>query len=235
MARSLLLLLADEDASPLPEKDGEQSMKVFVAYTPAALLLLLIFANFSFVNAQADGRDIRDSIYRIPAGTRMKLKLDAEINSRVSSVNDTFVATLTEPVMIREVAVLPKGTIVEGRVVTSQPAGLGIKPGTLDVTFEILRLAGDETRQIDGRMLGTTSVKSSRRFAAFSILGGAIGGAAIGAASKSTARSLIGAGVGGGAGAAIALSRRGNEARIAKDEEFEIELKREVILPVLDH
>ena len=43
-----------------------------------------------------------DSIYRLPAGTRISLEVDAEVNSRVSSVNDTFLATVAKPVVVRD-------------------------------------------------------------------------------------------------------------------------------------
>ena len=206
-----------------------ENMKVFGAVMPATLLLLLIFANFSSAAAQGD------SIYKLPAGTKMSLKLDAEINSRVSSVNDTFVAVLTKAVVIRETTVLAKGAIVEGRIANAERAAIGGKAGRIEVTFEWLRLAHDQRRRIDGRMLTAISGKSSRRFLAFGILGGAIAGTAIGASSKSAANAAIGGGIGLGAGAAIGFARRGHEARLAKNEEFEIELKSEVVLPVLDY
>jgi len=46
---------------------------------------------------------------------------------------------------------------------------------------------------------------------------------------------LIGAGIGGGVGTAVALLRKGKDVRIRKGEEFEIELRKEVMLPVLDY
>lgn len=202
-------------------------MKVFALASPAALLLL-IFANFSFIQAQ-------DSIYRLPAGTRMMLKLDAEINSKVSSVNDTFVAILTRPVVIRGTTVLAKGTVVEGRIAGVERAEIGGKSGRLDVTFEWLRLARDQRRKIDGKLLSPIPVKSSSRLTTLSILGGALIGGAIGATGRSPAKAAAGVVIGGGTGAVIGLARRGKEARMGTDEEFEIELKAEVVLPVLDY
>ena len=54
-------------------------------------------------------------------------------------------------------------------------------------------------------------------------------------ATTSGSGALIGAGVGGGAGTCIALLRKGRDAKIDRGGEFEIELKKEVILPVLDY
>lgn len=110
-------------------------MKIFTYVVKASILLLLIFANYSFSAAQTD------SIYRIAAGTRISLKLDAEINSRVSIVNDTFTAIVTKPVIVRDSVVLPAGSIVEGRVASVSRAAGGGKGGKLDVVFEWLKLS----------------------------------------------------------------------------------------------
>lgn len=204
-------------------------MNVFASIARAAILSILIFANFVFAYAQGD------SIYRLPAGTRISLKLDAEINSSVSTVNDTFTAVVTKPVLIRDTVVLPVGTVVEGRVASVTPAaGLG-KSGKLDVVFEWLRLVPETRRNIDGVLINKLSVSSSQTFTALSILGGGAAGAALGGATKSGTGALIGAGVGAGIGSGIAFFRKGKEARIRKNEEFEIELKKEVVLPVLDY
>lgn len=208
-------------------EDGGQFMVRFAAVTKLTVLLLLIFANSNALFGQLD------SIYRLPAGTRIRLKLDAEINSKVSSVNDTFIATVAKPVLIRETVVLPVGTVIEGRVsnVTQAATGQG---GTLDVVFETLKIS-NETRRIDGTMITQIRAESSRAFNVLSILGGLAAGAAIGSAANSSSGALIGAAVGAGAGTGIAFLRKGKDVRIRKGEEFEIALKKEVVLPVLDY
>ena len=71
---------------------------------------LLIFANFELVGAQ------HDSVYRLPVGTRIRLKMDVELSSRVAAVSDTFTATVAKAVTVRDVVVLPAGSVVNGRV-----------------------------------------------------------------------------------------------------------------------
>ncbi len=204
-------------------------MKVFVFVGKVAILSVLIFANFSLLSAQSD------SIYRLPAGTRIKVKLDAEINSKVSSVNDTFTAVVVQPVKVRDVVVLPAGSIIEGRVASVSKAAGGGKVGKLDVVFELLKLSSDVRRNIDGVLINDLSAASSQTFTALSIVGATAAGAGIGAATRSGIGTLIGAGIGAGIGTGISLLRKGKEVRIRKDEEFEIELKKEVVLPVLDY
>ena len=203
-------------------------MHRFAALRKLTALSLLIFANSILLFAQPD------SIYRLPAGTKITLKLDAEINSKVSSVNDTFLAAVTKPVKVREVVVMPIGTVIEGRVATVTRAAGGGQGGSLDLVFESLKIS-NKIRKIDGMMVTPLPERSSRVFSFLSVAGGLAAGAALGAASGTSNGTLIGAAVGAGAGTSLALLRKGKDVRLRKNEEFEIEIKKEVTLPVLDY
>lgn len=200
-------------------------MSTFAAAATLTVLSLVIFANPSFAQP--------DSIYRVPAGTRIRLTVDAEINSNVSSIGDTFIASVTKPVRVRETVVLPVGTLIEGRVSAVSRAAAAGQAGTLDVVFETLKIS-TATRRIDGVMISQIRAESSRTFNLLSVLGGLAAGAAIGALGSGKG-ALIGAGVGAAAGTGIALARKGKDVRIQKGQEFEIELKQEVVLPVMDY
>jgi len=91
-------------------------MNFLTSVRRVAVFTLLIFAAFSTAAAQPE------SIYRLAAGTRITLKLDAEINSQVSGVNDTFIATLARPVIVRDTVVLPAGTTVAGLTAVTRPS-----------------------------------------------------------------------------------------------------------------
>lgn len=162
---------------------------------PIVLLTVVIFANSVVLNAQ------RDSIYRLPAGTRIRLKLDVELSSKVASANDTFLASVAAPVINSGTVVLPAGSLVEGRVTGVERAAHLGRDGKLNVVFETLKLEYG-TRMIDGVFVNKTLKDQT---------------------SKSFLISFL---------EVIAL-RKGSEARIRKDQEFEIELRREVTLPVL--
>ncbi|MFN2502439.1 MAG: hypothetical protein ABR530_10565 [Pyrinomonadaceae bacterium] len=200
----------------------------FATIATLTLQSLLIFANSTLVSGQTD------SIYRLPAGTRITVTMDVELSSEVASANDTFIATVTKPVQRAGVVVLPKGTVVQGRVKNASRGAGGGRSGHLDVIFETLKTRQGD-RDIDGAMITTVKASSSQTFKLLSILGGIAAGAAAGAASDSSSGPLIGAAIGGAAGTSVALLRRGNDVKIAKDLEFEIELRKEVILPVLDY
>jgi len=201
-------------------------MNRFATGSIFAFLSLLIFASPGFGQP--------DSIYRVPAGTRIRLKLDVEINSKVSSVGDTFLAVVAEPVKIRDVVAIPVGALIEGRVTEVSRAGSGGHSGAIKTKFETLKLS-NESRRIDGEMITDIRPESNRTLKLVGIFGGVIAGTAIGAASGSLNGALIGAGIGGGAGTAIGLLSKGKDLRIRQGEVFEIELKKEVLLPVLDN
>ena len=195
------------------------------------LLLLspLIFANPERAAAQDD------PIYRLPAGTRIHLKMDVELSSRFAGVNDTFLATVSRPVTRREVTVLPIGTVIEGRVTAAEHASAAAQNGKLEVVFESIRFSDTSRRSIEGSLVAKLGKPSSPGPGVLAVLGGTAAGALIGAITGTPAGTVVGAGVGAGAGAAVALARRGKEARIGKGEEFEIVLKKDVVLPVMDY
>jgi hypothetical protein len=227
MARTLPNRLRGWDKPPGGAGDSER-MKSFAGSRETAVLILLLFANSLFSYGQSD------SIYRLPEGTRITVKLDLDLSSKVASANDTFLASVAKPVINRERVVMPEGTVIEGRVVEVERAGAGSKDGELEVVFETLRIAG-QTRRIEGVPVSPIESRSSNLFSILSVLGGAVVGTAVGSASNASSGAAIGAAVGAGAGTGIALIKKGKEAKIRKGQEFEIELKREVTLPVLDY
>ena len=200
-------------------------MRRFARPAKFAALAVLIFANSTWPQT--------DTIYRLPVGTRIRLRMDAEINSKVSSVDDTFIAFVAKPVTNRGTIVVPEGSVVEGRVTQISRAAGGSQGGQLEVILETLSLQSGK-RSIEGVPTEQFRRGSSNKFTVLSILGGTAAGALLGT-SQSTSGALIGAGIGAGIGTGVAMMRKGKEFRLRKGEEFEIELRKEVLLPVLDY
>jgi len=203
-------------------------MNFWLEKTKIFALILLFFASFSSVKSQ-------DSIYQLQSGTKIRLRMETEINSNVSSVNDTFITRIAEPVVVRETIVLPAGTIIEGRVTKVERSSTGGQSGKMEVVFETLLFADGIKRSIEGDLVNQLKAESIRKSNILTIIGGTALGAVFGAVSKTENGSLIGAGIGAGAGTSIALLRKGKNVRIKSDEEFEIELKKAVNLPVRDY
>lgn len=203
-------------------------MNFWLKKTKIFATLILLFASFNLTKAQ-------DSIYKLQAGTKIRLKMETEINSKVSSVNDTFLTKVSEPVKVRDNVVLPADTIIEGRVLKAEKASAGGRGGKMEIVFESIRFPNGEKRAIEGVLVKDLQAESSQSFSILSVLGGTAVGAIIGAVSKTDNGAIIGAGIGAGAGTGVAFARKGKDVRIKSDEEFEIELKKEVILPVQDY
>jgi len=197
-----------------------KSTKVFALFS-------LFFLNFISINAQ--------TVYELPSGTKIRVQMDNEINSKVSSVNDTFTMKISEPLKVRETVVLPIGTVIEGRVTQVRRASIGRKNGSLSLSFEMLRLAGGEKREIKGVLVNQLTVESSPAANILTVAGGTALGAVFGSVSKAENGALLGAAIGTGAGAGVAFLRKGKDVRIKAEEEFEIELTTNVTLPAQDY
>jgi len=159
--------------------------------------------------------------------------MEGEIGSKFSSIDDTFLARVAKPVVIRDVTVLPVGVLVEGRVISASPAGLGSRNGRIDIRMETLMFSSEVKRSINGAPVDPLKAKRPNRF--LPIIGGSLLGAAIGLATGSVPGVLVGAGIGGGIGAGASYGKKGSEVSIKEDDLFEIQLKKEVVLPVLDY
>ncbi len=212
---------------------ARRGRRVLMDFKTAAVRVVvvsfLLFANSILVAAQTD------TIYQIPAGTRIMLRMDVELSSKVAGVGDTFTTAVAKPVMLRDTIVLPVGTVIEGRVTSVSAASSGGANGRLDVVFESLRMANTSPRKIEGELVKKLEQRSSSLTNALTIVGGTVAGAVLGSFTKSGSGALFGAGIGAGAGTGVALFRKGKDVRIQRGEEFEIVLKKDLVLPVSDY
>lgn len=191
-------------------------------------LSIYFFSSFIAANAQP-------SIYTIPMGTKIRVKMDNEINSRVSSVNDTFTATVSTALVIRNVELIPVGTVIEGRILEVKPATTGKINGFLEVKFESFQLPKDFKRPLEASLVNRNWLENqSSAWTAISIFGGAAIGGVFGAITGSGKGAAIGAGIGAGGGTVAALLKKGKDARIKANQEFEILLDKEITIPAKD-
>ena len=195
------------------------STKVFAVST-------LIFLNFSSLTAQP-----RSSIYELPAGTRIKVRMDTEINSKANRAGDTFIVRVVEPLMNRGAEMIPKGAIIDGRVLKGSSAAYGGYDGVLEVDFVRLRLNRRDLIAIDAGPAKPIEAPSRTLFKVATIGGLTAVGALFGAAANSRSGTAIGAAIGGGTGSLIAFGRKGDDVRVKTNQEFEIVLKKEAVLP----
>ncbi len=82
----------------------------------------------------------------IPEGTDIQLSLSEPLSSKLNDVGDVVFATIRRDVVVDGKTLLPRGTEVTGRVTLAQAAGRPFKGGRLHVTFDRVRLDGQDQK-----------------------------------------------------------------------------------------
>jgi hypothetical protein len=136
----------------------------------------------------------------VPAGTRVSVRINNELNSGTNHAGDTFDGVLQSAITVGGRTIAPKGSTVRGRVTSAKDSGRIHKPGYLSIRLT----------EINGIPVTTTSVgrqgKSHTKSNVTKIGGGAAAGAVIGAIAGGGKGAAIGAGVGAGAGTGLAYA-----------------------------
>jgi hypothetical protein len=196
-------------------------------------------AIFTFISilffAGSARSQISDSIYTLKKGTQIRVRMDNEINSEVSSVGDTFTATVSSPVNMRGVEILALGMIIEGKIISVKSASRRKKNGSFEVKFETLYLPNGVKRQIAAGLVSLEKPTSSQGVTVATIAGATGLGALFGTFFEKAKGALTGAGVGLAVATAAILLQKGKETRIKAGEEFNIVLKQDVTLPPQDY
>lgn len=88
----------------------------------------------------------QNSAPEVPAGTEIQLSLRDPLSSKLSEPGDEVIATIRRDVVIDGRTVLRQGTEVIGRVTLAEAAGRVFKGGRLHITFERIRIDGQEQK-----------------------------------------------------------------------------------------
>jgi hypothetical protein len=136
----------------------------------------------------------------IPAGTRIRIRTNDDLGSKISQAGDSFSATIADPVVIDGQTVIPRDARAEGVVIDAKPLG-HFKGGAL---LE-LRLERVHTRwgsyAVHTSTMERVEKGKGRRTGLFAGGGGALG-AIIGGVAGGGKGALIGGLAGAGAGTA---------------------------------
>jgi len=152
----------------------------------------------------------------IPAGTAMRVRLESNLGSDISSPRDHVRGRLAQPLVIDGRTAIPAGSGVSGTVVEAQEAGRVKGRGRLSLRFTSLTSARtDDSYRIRTRTWTKVAPGTKQKDAATIGLPAA-GGAIVGALTAGRKGAAIGAAVGGGAGTAVVLSTRGKDVRMGE-------------------
>jgi hypothetical protein len=152
-------------------------------------------------------------VVTLTAGTSLAVRIGETISSSRNQPGDTFLATLTQPLVIDGFIIAERGARLEGRVVEAAPAGRG--KGVSHLAVSVVRIATADRQNIRIRTEPYTKDGSSAAaMDAAKVGGGAAIGAVIGAIAGGGKGAAIGAGAGGGLGAGDVLLTHGKPVEI---------------------
>jgi hypothetical protein len=166
---------SDSAASPAPNSSGDS------AGSGSAM------SNMS--NMKSEAKPAAPKPLVVPAGTVLTVRLGQAVGSKISSVGETFTATVASPVMVDGRAAIPAGAAASGNVVDAKPLGRFKGGASLQLRLTSITVNGADRAISTSSVVRTEKGKGKRT----AVMAG--GGAGLGA--------LIGGLAGGGKGAAI--------------------------------
>jgi len=181
-------------------------MKYFPALTrkilPAALVFSGIVGITGCQSASVSANSAAPARVPVvaPAGSVLRVRLDQTLDTERSRPGDRFSAVLDSPLMADGKEVLPKGTIVQGHVLSAHASGRLKGRAELALTLDSCEFSGSEVP-----VSTTTVVRVSGRHRKrnWTLIGGGSGaGALTGGLVAGPVGAAIGAGSGAAAGAA---------------------------------
>jgi hypothetical protein len=193
---------------------------------PAKLMTATVSAAAPALTA-SPARTYRD--VTIPAGTRIKIRLNSSLASNTSRVEDPVNATIISPIVVRGTRVVPAGSRVRGVVSTADDAGRVKGRARLGFALHEIRVGSGAYPISAGylRVAPATKMNDAKKIAL-----PAAGGALIGGLWKGKKGALVGTAIGGGAGTALVLSTKGKEVVMPSGSTVSLTLRRAVTVRV---
>lgn len=149
----------------------------------------------------------------VPAGTRITVRTDSQINSAHAHVGQSFHANLVKDLVVKGKTIAKAGAPAKGKVTYAKSSGRLHEPGQLSIRLTSIQLSNGKTLPISTsafRAKGKSHTKSN----VTKIGGGAAAGALIGGVAGGGKGALIGTAAGAGAGTGVAAATGKEEAII---------------------
>ncbi len=169
------------------------------------------------------------NVVTLAAGTLLPVRIGETLSSARNQTGDSFLATLSEPLVIDGWIIADRGARLEGRVVDASQAGRVRGVSYLRISLVRLATADHQNIRISTEPYVRTGSSSTGTDAA-KIGGGAALGAIIGAIAGGGKGAAIGAGAGGAAGAGDVLLTRGKTAEIPVETRVSFKVQDSVVI-----
>ncbi len=149
----------------------------------------------------------------IPADTLLHVRLENQIASDTSRVEDPVSASFAKPIVIDGVEAVPAGSTLKGVVTQAKPSGRVKGRAELAFRFDVLAVSGGDQQRVQTRAVGVEAPSTTKKDA-LKIGVPAAGGAILGGILGGKKGAAIGGAVGGGAGTAVVLGTPGQEVHL---------------------
>ena len=172
----------------------------------------------------------KPNLVTVPAGTPLTVRIDQSVSTRYNHAGDGFNAVVASPLVENGVVIIPRGTPVEGRVVSAHPSGRlrGVATGRL--TLDKMMLTQGRSYDLPTNIVGRSS--TGHKVRNWSWIGGGGGaGALIGALAAGGKGALIGGPVGAGAGLGVAALTGKKQVSVPAETALTFHLKEPLRLP----
>ncbi len=147
---------------------------VHAAFSAAALALTLSFSALASAETSAQEEmtlyppvEMGAVSQQIPAGMKMRAVVQTPLDTRTSRVGDPFVVSALEDMWAGEQLILPKGTVVRGRVDDVDKAGYFSKGGLMRLTFDHIQMPSGELRPLSLRLDAASAKMNSQKGALY--------------------------------------------------------------------
>ena len=151
------------------------------------------------------------SAQSVPAGTRITVRTDSQINSASAHIGQSFRANLLRDLVVDGKTIAKAGAPAKGKVTYAKSSGRLHAPGQITIRLTSIQLADAKTLSVSTsgfRAKGKGHTKSN----VTKIGGGAAAGALIGGLAGGGKGALIGTAAGAGAGTGVAAATGKEEA-----------------------
>lgn len=178
----------------------------------------------------------------VAAGTEIKGELETPLSSKTNKAGDPFRLIVSEPIVMESMQVIPKGTVINGTVVSVTPAERGSKKASMDLKFNSMTMISGLILPIDAGMAlegeeeaadASVEGESKKGRNAAIVAGGAAAGALAGKLlGKGKTETVVGAVGGAAAGTAVALALKGGEVELQEGSALKLKLNNTLSVPV---
>ncbi len=179
----------------------------------------------------------------LPQGTRISLQLNDYLSTKLNTEGQSFTATVSAPVYLKDRVVIPKGSIVSGTISRIMRPGRFKGKAMMNLSFDSIRLPGTGDLPLVATCVridpegnggiqqeGTITGEGSKGKDAVGVATPTLAGAGIGALAGGGQGAAIGAGIGAVVGLAT-LARPGKDLEIRRGAAMDVVLDRPLSIP----